>query len=147
MEANWNKLQNSWDIWVCHQGQWKGFSGYCFWNSPFSWIVCGSTADHSGFKFITYVLTILWHIYSLINMRSLHILHIFKVCKTIVSPSTWWGPFHKPPEVLHDSLQGSSPSFYPLLSSLRVPCAQCRPTPVLSGSNILTSSFLGCLIK
>jgi len=33
------------------------------------------TADHGGFKFIAYVLTILWHIYSsLINMRSLHIL-------------------------------------------------------------------------
>ena len=33
------------------------------------------TADHGGFKFITYVLTILWHIYSsLINMRCLHIL-------------------------------------------------------------------------
>jgi len=32
-------------------------------------------ADHGGFKFITYVLTILWHIYSsLINMRCLHIL-------------------------------------------------------------------------
>jgi len=32
-------------------------------------------ADHGGFKFITYVLTILWHIYSgLINMRSLYIL-------------------------------------------------------------------------
>jgi hypothetical protein len=32
-------------------------------------------ADHGGFKFITYVLAILWHIYSsLINMRCLHIL-------------------------------------------------------------------------
>jgi hypothetical protein len=32
-------------------------------------------ADHSEFKFIAYILTILWHIYSsLINMRSLHIL-------------------------------------------------------------------------
>jgi hypothetical protein len=32
-------------------------------------------ADHSGFKFIAYVLTILWHIYSsLINMRCLRIL-------------------------------------------------------------------------
>ena len=31
-------------------------------------------ADHGGFRFIAYVLTILWHIYnSLINMRSLHI--------------------------------------------------------------------------
>ena len=31
-------------------------------------------ADHSGFKFIAYVLTILWQIYSsLINMRCLHI--------------------------------------------------------------------------
>jgi hypothetical protein len=33
------------------------------------------TADHGGFKFITYVLNILWHIYSsLINMRCLYIL-------------------------------------------------------------------------
>src|SRR5882762_1305689 len=39
-------------------------------------------ADHGGFKFIAYVLTILWHIHSsLINMRCLH---IFKVCKTII---------------------------------------------------------------
>ena len=43
-----------------------------------------SMADHSGFKFIAYVLTILWHIYSsLINMRCLSF-QIFKVCKTIV---------------------------------------------------------------
>jgi hypothetical protein len=34
-----------------------------------------NTADHGGFKFIAYVLTIFWHIYSsLINMRSVHIL-------------------------------------------------------------------------
>jgi hypothetical protein len=35
----------------------------------------GTTADHGGFKFIAYVLSILWYIYSsLINMRCLHIL-------------------------------------------------------------------------
>src|ERR1700685_1589805 len=39
--------------------------------SIFVWIM----ADHGGFKFIAYVLTIFWHIYSsLINMRCLHIL-------------------------------------------------------------------------
>ena len=44
------------------------------WNMAL-WQRWTSTADHGGFKFITYVLTILWHIYnSLINMRSLHIL-------------------------------------------------------------------------
>src|SRR5882762_7761146 len=64
-------------------------------------------ADHSGFKFIAYVLTILWHIYSsLINMRCLSF-QIFKVCKTIVNVHICngqlkiYGPFIFDRTVLH----------------------------------------------
>jgi hypothetical protein len=44
-------------------------------STPTNQNVTCTMADHGGFKFIIYVLTILWHIYSsLINMRQLHIL-------------------------------------------------------------------------
>jgi len=50
-------------------------------NTPRSDECSAHTADHGGFKFIAYVLTILWDIYSsLNNMRCLHILpHITSV--------------------------------------------------------------------
>ena len=57
---------------------------WCLWVDS-SCYLNWDTADYGGFKFIAYVLTILWHIYnSLINMRCYISFCIFKVCKTIV---------------------------------------------------------------